>query len=163
MGREKIFRSKVRKAAVKAGFRSGLEYEVAKILDENNIEYQYEPIKLDYEEKTSYKKFKCMECGCKDILQERKYTPDFLLVKSGKILEVKGRFVMADRKKILAVLKHNPDLNFTMVFQNHRAKISRMSKQTYMTWCNKHGVDWVSVGNLALWSKRFLRDSDEEW
>jgi hypothetical protein len=160
MRREKIFRSKVRKNAIKAGFRSGLEHTVAKILDENNIEYQYEPIKLEYEQKTSYKNFKCMECGCKDILQERKYTPDFVLIKSGKVLEVKGRFVMADRKKIMAVLKNNPDLNFTMVFQNHRAKISRGSKFTYMTWCNKYNIDWVSVDNLGMWLKRFLEPED---
>jgi len=160
MRREKIFKSKVRKEAVKAGFRSGLEYTVSKILDENNIEWEYEAIKLDYQESTTHKKLKCKECGCTSILQEKRYTPDFVLVKTGKVLEVKGRFVMSDRKKILAVLRDNPDLNFTMVFQNHRAKISRNSKFTYMTWCNKYGIDWVSVDNLGMWLKRFLNPED---
>ena len=59
----------------------------------------------------------------------RTYTPDFELP-NGIIIESKGRFVAADRKKHLLVQKQHPELDIRFVFSNSKAKISKGSKTT---------------------------------
>lgn len=69
---------------------------------------------------------------------EHRYTPDFPLP-NGIIVETKGRFLPADRKKHLLVRKSNPDIDVRFVFQNPNARISKTSKTTYADWCDKNG------------------------
>jgi len=107
--------------AIKHGWRSGLEEKVAKELSESGIKYEYESMKIKY-----------------DVSETRTYTPDFILP-NGIIVETKGRFVAADRKKHLLVKKQHPDLDIRFVFSNSNAKISKGSKTTLGMWCDKHG------------------------
>ena len=101
--------------------RSGLEEQVAKLLDELKIDYTYETDKVKY-------------------VIESNYIPDF---KVGNIyLETKGYFKAADRRKMLAVKKGNPDLDIRLVFQAPHNKISKKSKTTYAMWATKHGFKW---------------------
>ena len=101
--------------------RSGLERQVASLLDELNIHYDYEPDKFKY------------------VLESR-YIPDF---KVGDIyLETKGFFKPSDRRKMLAVKKCNPDLDVRLVFQAPHNKISKRSKTTYAMCADKHGFLW---------------------
>tara|TARA_R100000781_G_scaffold32462_3_gene23687 strand:+ start:2236 stop:2583 length:348 start_codon:yes stop_codon:yes gene_type:complete len=101
--------------------RSGLEEQVAKLLDELKIDYTYETDKVKY-------------------VIESNYIPDF---KVGNIyLETKGYFKAADRRKMLAVKKGNPDLDIRLVFQAPHNKISKKSKTTYAMWATKHGFPW---------------------
>ena len=78
-------------------FRSKLEEKVADLLFELNIDYEYESTKLCY------------------VIQHH-YSPDFILP-NGRILECKGYWDSADRRKIRAVIKDNPDIDLRMVFQ----------------------------------------------
>lgn len=66
------------------------------------------------------------------------YTPDFVLPNS-IIVETKGRFVVADRKKHLLIQKQHPTLDIRFVFSNSKAKISKGSKTSYADWCDKYG------------------------
>jgi hypothetical protein len=117
--------------AIKYGWRSGLEKSLADYLDERNISYEYEEHKLVY------------------TVPERQaiYTPDFYVrTRTGKliIIETKGRFVTADRQKMLLVKEQHPTLDIRFVFSNPKSKISKKSKTTYAAWCEKHGFPYAA-------------------
>ena len=108
-------------AGFKYGYRSGLEDRISKQLKALSIPVKYEEFKIKYQ-----------------VNEVRTYTPDFELP-NGIIIESKGRFVVADRKKHLLIKKQHPDLDIRFVFSNSRAKINKGSKTTYGMWCDKHG------------------------
>ena len=112
---------KVRREAIKYGYRSGLEHKLSEYLDSLKHKYTYESIKIEWED-----------------LTYRTYTPDFIL-SNGIIVETKGRFVTADRKKHLCIQKQHPSLDIRFVFTNSRNKLSKGAKSTYGQWCIKHG------------------------
>ena len=118
--------------AIKHGWRSGLEEKVAKELSESGIKYEYESMKIKY-----------------DVSETRTYTPDFILP-NGIIVETKGRFVAADRKKHLLIQKQF-DYDLRFVFQNARAKLFKGAKSTYSQWCDKHGFLWAQGSIPEEW------------
>lgn len=118
--------------AIKHGWRSGLEEKVAKELSESGIKYEYESIKIKY-----------------DVSETRTYTPDFILP-NGIIVETKGRFVAADRKKHLLIQKQF-DYDIRFVFQNAKAKLFKGAKSTYSQWCDKHGFLWAQGSIPEEW------------
>ena len=118
--------------AIKHGWRSGLEERVAKELSESGIKYEYERMKIKY-----------------DVSETRTYTPDFILP-NGIIVETKGRFVAADRKKHLLIQKQF-DYDIRFVFQNARAKLFKGAKSTYSQWCDKHGFLWAQGSIPEEW------------
>jgi len=105
---------------INRGFRSGLEVMVKDQLLSNNVVVKYEPIKIEWED-----------------LAYRKYTPDFLLP-NGIIIETKGLFTAQDRRKHILIKKQHPELDIRFVFTNCRSKLSKKSKSTYASWCEKH-------------------------
>ena len=117
---------------IKHGFRSGLEEQVAAELDEQGISFLFEPYFLEY------------------MVPARlsRYTPDFIL-DNGVIIETKGRFVTADRKKHLLVREHNPDIDIRFLFTNPNARISKTSKTTYAMWCEKNGFEYAKAATKA--------------
>ena len=119
--------------AIKHGWRSGLEERVAKELSESGIKYQYESMKIKY-----------------DVIETRTYTPDFVLP-NGIIVETKGRFVAADRKKHLLIQKQFDYFDIRFVFQNARAKLFKGAKSTYSQWCDKHGFLWAQGSIPEEW------------
>lgn len=119
--------------AIKHGWRSGLEERVAKELSESGIKYQYESMKIKY-----------------DVSETRTYTPDFILP-NGIIVETKGRFVAADRKKHLLIQKQFDYFDIRFVFQNARAKLFKGAKSTYSQWCDKHGFLWAQGSIPEEW------------
>jgi hypothetical protein len=110
-----------KKYGIKYGYRSGLEDRVSKQLQELSIPFKYEKFKIRYE-----------------VHEFRTYTPDFELP-NGVIIETKGRFILADRKKHFLIKKQYPKLDIRFVFSNSRAKINKGSKTTYGMWCDKNG------------------------
>ena len=99
-------------AALKHGYRSGLEDKVSEYLKEQKIPVKYEAIKIEWED-----------------LMYRTYTPDFVLP-NGVHLECKGYWDSADRRKIKAVKQQHPELDLRMVFQSPFNTISKKSKTT---------------------------------
>lgn len=72
----------------------------------------------------------------------RHYTPDAVLP-NGIVIEVKGRFLPADRAKHLAVRAAYPDLDIRFVFDNPRRTLSKKSKTTYGMWCDEHAIPYA--------------------
>lgn len=111
-------------------FRSGLEKRIAELLKELGVIYEYESTKVPY----------ILQCN---------YTPDFLLA-NGVYLEAKGHFTPEDRRKMLAVKQANPELDIRMVFQSPYNRISKKSKTTYASWCDKHGIKWCAYHSIPI-------------
>ncbi len=111
-------------------FRSGLEEQVAKLLEGLGVTYEYESTRVPY------------------TIQHH-YSPDFVLP-NHVLLETKGYWDAKDRRKILAVKKDNPYLDLRMVFQSPYNKINKNSKTTYAKWCEKHDIPWTSYHNIPL-------------
>ena len=86
-------------------FRSSLEERVSDLLLELGVSYEYESTKVPYQ-------------------IQHNYTPDFVLP-NGVFLETKGYWDDADRRKMRAVKKCNPELDIRMVFQDPYLKIQR--------------------------------------
>ena len=120
--------------ARKYGYRSGLEKKLADELKVLKVKFSYESLKIEWED-----------------LAYRTYTPDFVL-NNGIIIESKGMFTAADRRKHLAIKRQHPKLDIRFVFENSRRKLRKGAKSTYGEWCYKYGLlysnrvipeDWV--------------------
>jgi len=72
------------------------------------------------------------------------YRPDFPL-ENGIIVETKGRWTSADRKKMGFVMEQNPELDIRMLFALDN-KIAAKSKLRYSDWCEKRGIKYA-IGN----------------
>ena len=106
---------------IKHGYRSGLEDRISEQLKSLKVPFKYE-------------EFKIMD----EVNEVRTYTPDFELP-NGIIIESKGRFVAADRKKHIIIKRQHPFLDIRFVFSNSRAKLYKGAKSTYGDWCSKYG------------------------
>jgi hypothetical protein len=114
--------SKRRAHALKNGYRSGLEEEIAETLRAKGVNFTYEETKIKYIQPAS----------------EHQYTADFEL-ENGIIIESKGRFLVADRKKHLLIKRQQPHLDIRFVFSNSKQKLNKGSRTTYAAWCEKNG------------------------
>jgi hypothetical protein len=112
--------------AKKYGFKSGLEENISNQIAGKGIEVKYESEKVAYIIPAS----------------QHTYNPDFRLP-NGIIIETKGRFVAADRKKHLLVKEQHPNLDIRFVFSNSKNKITKNSKTTYGMWCEKNGYKYA--------------------
>ena len=110
---------------IKHGYRSGLEEKIADQLKSLSVPVKYEQLKISY-----------------NVNETRTYTPDWELP-NGIIVESKGRFVAADRKKHLLIQKQYPFLDIRFVFSNSKAKINKGSKTSYADWCDKFGFQYA--------------------
>jgi hypothetical protein len=127
-------KSKIRRNAIKHGYRSGFEHTISEQLTTTDIKFQYETTCIDY------------------IIPERKsrYTVDFTLP-NGILIETKGRWTVEDRKKHLLVKKQHPELDIRIVFQSAKTKISKGSKTTYGDFCDKHRILWAEKKIPESW------------
>ena len=121
--------------SLKYGYRSGLEDRISEQLKSLSVPFKYEEFKIKYE-----------------VHETRTYTPDFELP-NGIIVESKGRFVAADRKKHLLVKKQHPELDIRFVFSNSKAKITKGSKTSYGDWCDKNGYIYADKLIPEEWIK----------
>ena len=128
-------KKKFRAAAIKAGYRSGFEDDVAKELRTKDIEFTYEKEKIKWVD-----------------IKVRTYTHDFVL-SNGIIIETKGRFVANDRRKHKEIAKQFPDLDIRFVFQNSRAKLYKGAKFSYADWCKNYGFQYAEKTISDDWLK----------
>lgn len=114
-------------------FRSKYEETIWKTVEGEGLEMVYEPYSLSY-------------------LVKGNYYPDFVLP-NGIIVEAKGYFDSRARAKMIAVKKHNPDLDIRFVFMNSRTKVRKGSKLSYADWADKYGFPFAD-GMIPLeWFK----------
>lgn len=112
-------------------FRSGSERRLYDFFKSNKVKHFYEPYKINYK-----------------VSLIRRYLPDFVL-SNGIVLEVKGRFVTADRQKHIYIRQEHPLLDVRFVFDNPKAKLYKGSKTTYEAWCDKRNFKCCSAKDLA--------------
>lgn len=103
------------------GFRSGLEGKISEQIKAHGHNPRYEEIAIDYVVPA----------------REARYTPDFML-DNDIIVETKGRFVTADRKKHQLIQEQHPNLDIRFVFSNSNGKLYKGSKTTYGEWCRRN-------------------------
>ena len=127
-------RSKLRKSALDAGFRSGLEQDNYNLLSDNGIGFSYEKVKIKW------------------VSATHTYTPDFVL-DNGIIIETKGRFFGSERSKHLAIKRQYPNLDLRFVFSKSNTKLKAGSKSTYGSWCKKHGFLFADETIPIEWMK----------
>lgn len=101
-------------------FRSKSEEDVYNSLTDLGVPIRYEEERIKY-----------------TWLEYKTYTPDFILP-NNVILEVKGRFVLEDRKKHLFIRTQKPEIDIRFIFDNPNSKLYKNGKMTYATWCIKH-------------------------
>ena len=98
--------------------KSGLEEVVYHYLTNAKCTFKYESLKVTYFQPET----------------KKTYTPDFP-IKGSFIIETKGAFNSADRKKMKLVKKQNPKLDIRFIFSNAKTKIGKKSLTTYGKWC----------------------------
>ena len=133
------------RAARKYGYRSGLEHKLSLYLDELKVGYDYEKVKIEWED-----------------LAYRTYTPDIVL-DNGIIIETKGMFTAADRRKHLAIKKQHPKLDIRFVFENSRSKIRKGAKSSYGDWCTKNGFRYYDRIIPEDWLKEKGKDKHPDF
>ena len=121
------------------GFRSGLEEKVAKQIRKANHKLRYETVKIKWID-----------------FAIRSYTPDFVL-DNGIIIEVKGFWSVADRKKHAQVKEQHPSLDIRLVFENSKRKIRKGSNTTYGMWCAKNDILFYDRIIPLVWMKENLK------
>ena len=109
------------------GFRSGLEHRISEDLKSKGVPFDYEKLKISY------------------TVPERQatYTPDFVLLSNGIIVESKGIFDAEDRKKHLLIRQQHPDLDIRLVFSRANAPIYKGSPTTHAKWAEHHGFKYA--------------------
>jgi hypothetical protein len=127
-----------KEVGVKYGFRSGLEEATAEQLKKLGVAFTFEKLVLTY----------------KKPMTTHKYTPDFVITtRSGKqiIVETKGRFLTADRQKMILVKAAHPELDIRFVFSRSATPISKKSKTTYAMWCERYGFQCADKEVPEAW------------
>lgn len=114
-------------------------------LDNLGVDYEYEAYSYRYTEPLRKNMAKCGDCGSTNLRRTGWYTPDFFLG-NGIIIEAKGRWTAADRRKMLAMQEEHPDEPIYMLFMRDN-KISKRSQTTYTMWCEQNGYK-CAVGTV---------------
>lgn len=110
-------------------YRSNSEFNTAQVLIKNKVDFLYEKEKIPF-----------------TWVEDKNYIPDFILP-NGIILEVKGRFMLEDRKKHLFIRDQHADkYDIRFVFDNPNRKLYKGGKMTYGDWCDKHGFLYCKTG-----------------
>lgn len=122
MPRKKAAKAPAKKAP---SYRSGYEKKVKESLERHGVDFKYESEHLKYNVPAS----------------NHRYVPDFTLPNT-VIIEAKGKFDAAARKKMMLVIEQNPGRDIRMLFMRNN-KLNKSSKTTYGDWCDKRGIKWA--------------------
>lgn len=105
-------------------YKSGFERTLAAQLKRLRVKFEYETVQLPY-------------------ILRKTYSPDFVILENGVLIEAKGVLDDDTRAKMLAVKEMHPDRDIRFVFMNANNKIRKGSKTTYAAWAEKHGFPWA--------------------
>ena len=143
MKRQKFKRVKTSDGVV---LKSGLEEAVYNYLQKVKVLFTYEGMKIVYFQPAIKKTYK----------------PDFPITKSF-IVETKGAFNSADRKKMKLIKQQNPKLDLRIVFSNANTKIGKKSKTTYAKWCTMFGFPFHCIASTKeTFPKKWLDEIKQQ-
>ena len=123
-------------------YRSGLEETNGRYLEAAGVPVLFEEATISYEIPSSL----------------HTYTPDFVLP-NGIIVETKGLFEPADRKKHQLIQKQYPWLDIRFVFSNPAQKLYKGSPTTYAKWCEKQDFLFAKKLIPSEWLKEPKKDT----
>ena len=125
-----MFKHKYKRVRIskKVELKSGLEEIIYKELKSKNIHFVYEGMKITFELPT----------------QQKTYTPDFP-INNSFIVEAKGAFNSADRKKHKLIKAQHPEYDIRFIFSNSKTRIGKKSKTTYGKWCDLFGFKYHCI------------------
>lgn len=129
--KRKMYRQKFKRVQISntQTLKSGLEELVFNFLKKENCTFKYEGMKITYFQPEI----------------KKTYTPDFIVKKL--IIETKGAFNSADRKKMRLIKSQNPQLDIRFIFSNAKTKIGKKSKTTYGKWCEMFNFPYHCVSS----------------
>lgn len=131
--------------------RSKFEQRIAKELKDAGVKFEYEKYSYEYDEPLRKNRARCLECDGTNLVRTGWYTPDFFL-DNGTIIETKGRFTAADRRKMIAIQEEHPDLDIKMLFMRDN-KLHKRSKSSYSDWCMENNYDFAIGSAKEEWLK----------
>lgn len=141
-----------------SGYRSGAEETLAAWLTEHNVGFTYESLILKYEKPV--RSGLCKTCDGKKVVKIATYKPDFVL-ENGEIIEYKGRLTAADRTKLIAVARSNPELRLKLIFGSDN-KLAKNNKKRYSEWATEHGFDYAIGSPPRRWLREHGSDVQPE-
>lgn len=113
--------------------RSGLERRIDWELNDGGFVSQYEPCRIPYS----------LRCH---------YVPDYVLP-NGIVIEAKGHFTSADRRKMRAVKEAHPELEIRFVFGRAANKLNKTSRTAYSKWAGSKGFPWADKSIPDSWHR----------
>ena len=128
---------------IKAGYRSGLEEDIADELTALGIPVVYETDKLPYTWPSRLSSYK----------------PDFKLPKPGGFfyLETKGLWVTKDRQMHCLIKQQHPEVDLRFLFQRASTKLYKGSPTTYAAYATKQGFQWCDKRIPDEWIDEVLQ------
>ena len=105
-------------------YKSNLERNIAKALEDINIPFEYEAQRLSYQPKV------------------RTYIPDFYISNDDFFIEGKGYFHNSQERTRHLLIRDQLGVDVKFVFGNSSNKIGKGSKMTYADWCDKYKFDY---------------------
>lgn len=112
-----------KKGVLKNGLEKDCYEKLCKLWGEANTQYEKIPLPYLVPEK------------------EHVYTPDFVFKNRKLIVESKGRFVTADRQKMLLIKQQYPTWRICIYFTSMHRPLYKGSKTTYKEWSEKNGFE----------------------
>jgi Phage endonuclease I len=108
--------------------RSKLEERFETILQDMDVQYEYEVTKIPYTIPESH----------------HTYTVDWTLL-NGKLIETKGYLSdHSERRKYVLLKEQHPELDLRFVFDNPN-KLCGGTKMSHAKWADKYGFRWCSI------------------
>ena len=114
----------------KVKLKSGLEEVIYNFLTSEDVSFSYETLKINFNFPET----------------KKTYTPDFPIKKSF-IVEAKGAFNSADRKKHRLIKAQHPEYDIRFIFSNSKNKIGKKSQTTYAKWCDLFGFKYHCIAS----------------
>ena len=121
-------------------YKSKFEYDVAKLMEEQGLEFEYEPKQIKYI--LPIRSGCCSDCGGYSVGKRSIYTPDFFIPMLGLWVETKGKWDSQGRSKIASVLDSENEIthkNFRMLFM-YDNWITKNKREKYTDWSNKRNI-----------------------
>lgn len=126
-------------------YRSNFEASVAQTLTEAGISHFYEMERLPY--------------------QGGVYVPDFTIDHYAMpIVEAKGWLNDAEQRKLVSVIRANPDREIVLCLQNPHRKLYKGKDITGASWARTVGISYTDVERLPEFLRKAeLADEYDEW
>jgi hypothetical protein len=131
----------------------GFEDRIVRDLHKTKVPFLYEPYALEYG--APILQGKCLDCDSYNVVQVKRYVPDFVSMDGKIVVEAKGNFTPVMRTKMAAVVRDNPNVIIRMLFQRNNW-ITTKHKRKYSDWCDAKGIAWaVGYKFPTAWKKDF--------